>query len=345
MERDDIQGIVRDGYRSLRFARYHLLSFGAGQPRPLLARLLNDVSSSAEAQTASRQQFALSASGLAALGLSARELGQFSLEFRQGMAHPERSAALGDVADEAPEAWEFGGPSTPRVDALCLTYAATREQLDELSAERERAFERFRVGYERHDALELTAQRERERAARKLPRAERVPLGEFVLGERDALGERQRGPFVPVKLGSRPLPAWSRREQALDFGQNGSYLVLRKLVRDAPLTPARSAELAAAHAVHALGPDRSLTHRLLRRSRKLTDGLWFLALNASIRRQFEFVRQSYCNEPGPGGDCDPLLGRSLGRAAHGARHFRVRGGAYFFLPSIRALNYLAEPGG
>jgi hypothetical protein len=288
----------------------------------------------------------LTATGLGALGLGERELSQFGREFRQGMAHPERSAALGDVADEGPEVWEFGGPSTATIDALCLTFARTREQLDDWARAREQLFARYALSFHAHEAQALAGPPGSAlRASPTERRRQRVPLGEFVLGERDVLAERRRGPFVPVKYGTRPMPNWSRREQALDFGQNGSYLVLRKLERSAPIAPGSYADLSLEHARHALGPESSRSHRLLRRSRKLANGLWFMALNADIRRQFEFVQQSQCNVPGPKGELDPFVGRSNGRSVGEARHFRVRGGAYFFLPSLRALNYLAEPGG
>lgn len=346
MERDDIQGIVLHGYRSLPFARYHVLSFGNGSARPVLARLVSDISSCAEPRGEHRVQLALSAAGLGALGLSPQVLAQFSREFRQGMAHPERSAALGDAADEAPVTWEFGGPATPPVGALCLTYAKTREQLAALGETHVQLFERFGLTVQSYDAKRLPTARlasEVARRAQRTPRGQRVPCGEFVLGERDSVGERQRGPFVPVKHGTRPLPEWSRRERALNFGKNGSYLVLRKLVRRSVLEPGSAAQPAIVHAQQALDLERSLAHRLLRRSRELADGLWFIALNASIRRQFEFVQQSYCDELGADRR-DRFIGRAPGQSAD-ARQFRVQGGAYFFLPGIRALNYLAEPGG
>jgi len=107
VDRDDIQGIVMHGYRSLPFARYYLLGFAGGDPRPALARLVNDVSSCSEPRAEHRLQLALSASGLSALGLSSQVLAQFPREFRQGMAHPERSAALGDtIADAQKRAYQ-----------------------------------------------------------------------------------------------------------------------------------------------------------------------------------------------------------------------------------------------
>lgn len=104
-------------------------------------------------------------------------------------------------------------------------------------------------------------------------------------------------------------------------------------------------------------------HRILRRARvySATDevGLMFACLNANIERQFEFVQQSWIMSPGFGGlrdETDPLLGNC---PAHGKRHMTlpdrmlrtrmdglpqfvtVRGGAYFFMPGLRAIDVLA----
>jgi deferrochelatase/peroxidase EfeB len=87
-------------------------------------------------------------------------------------------------------------------------------------------------------------------------------------------------------------------------------------------------------------------------------GLVFVALNANIERQFEFVQQAWISAPSFAGlydEADPLLGgrtqtagvfsmpeADLRRRRQGVLpHVKVQGGEYFFLPSIRALNYLS----
>jgi Dyp-type peroxidase family len=120
-------------------------------------------------------------------------------------------------------------------------------------------------------------------------------------------------------------------------------------------------------------------HRLLRRGREygppllLDDdvnplepsavgterGLHFICLNASIVRQFEFVQSTWLNNPKFDGlyeDADPVAGSHR----HGGATFTiqgkpvrrrlrdlpefvtVRGGAYFFLPGISAIRYIAS---
>ncbi len=97
-------------------------------------------------------------------------------------------------------------------------------------------------------------------------------------------------------------------------------------------------------------------------------GLYFIGLNASIARQFEFVQSAWLMDTkfdGLAEESDPLLGArqpgpgcpvtntfSLPQAAGVRRRITglpqfvtVRGGAYFFLPGIRALRYLTGFGG
>lgn len=127
-----------------------------------------------------------------------------------------------------------------------------------------------------------------------------------------------------------------------------------------------------------LGPDSATAlrsanrHRILRRGRsyghRLANltvddgaerGLHFICLNSDIERQFEFVQQTWVNNPVFGaleGEVDPLIGnlgkgdclftvqgQPLRRRIHNLSRFvTVKGGSYFFLPSLRALNYLAS---
>jgi deferrochelatase/peroxidase EfeB len=120
-------------------------------------------------------------------------------------------------------------------------------------------------------------------------------------------------------------------------------------------------------------------HRIVRRARMYGDpvdphydperlrnaddkerGLQFLAFNANLSRQFEFVQSNWAVNPtfaGLSRDPDPILGPQREhpfpagdftlpgcptRRIHGLpRVVEVRGGAYFFMPSRAALRYLA----
>ena len=96
-------------------------------------------------------------------------------------------------------------------------------------------------------------------------------------------------------------------------------------------------------------------------------GLHFICLNANISRQFEFVQNAWMASSkfsALTGESDPLLGNrqpipgcpttsdftvqrdgALRQRVTGLPRFvTVRGGAYFFLPSLRALRYIAGAG-
>jgi porphyrinogen peroxidase len=85
-------------------------------------------------------------------------------------------------------------------------------------------------------------------------------------------------------------------------------------------------------------------------------GLFFIAANADLERQFEFVQGRWIANRRFGDladEDDPLLGRSgrftipdqpVGRTHEGLQRLtRLRGGGYFFLPGLAALRFLATP--
>jgi Dyp-type peroxidase family len=90
-------------------------------------------------------------------------------------------------------------------------------------------------------------------------------------------------------------------------------------------------------------------------------GIHFFCVNASIRSQFEFVQQSWCNNPRFGGltnNEDPIIGdhapdgvasymeiprRPVAlRTAALPRFVVVKGGAYLFMPGLAALRFLGR---
>lgn len=92
-------------------------------------------------------------------------------------------------------------------------------------------------------------------------------------------------------------------------------------------------------------------------------GLHFICLAANLRRQFEFLQHSWANNPKFNGlydDPDPLIGdrhrsgtdrpncfteqgQPVRRRITGMPNFvTIRGGEYFFLPSLQAIRYLAS---
>ena len=121
-------------------------------------------------------------------------------------------------------------------------------------------------------------------------------------------------------------------------------------------------------------------HRIIRRARHYgsyetgspsnTDiegevGLYFMCFNADISRQFEFVQHTWANTPRVRelyNDPDPIIGtmshpeemgetkqvftiqqKPVSKCIDGLQRFvRIRGGAYFFYPSLNAIRYIAS---
>lgn len=115
------------------------------------------------------------------------------------------------------------------------------------------------------------------------------------------------------------------------------------------------------------GEKSARLHRLLRRGRSYRQeggndgkderGLFFMALNADLDRQFALIQQRWIANPGFDGladEGDPLLGQSqraftiqgplLSERVTGLPRFtEVVGGGYFLLPSLPALYFMAQP--
>src|SRR4029077_8262439 len=73
---------------------------------------------------------ALSAGGLAALGLPPDILCTFPPEFQEGIASPVRSRILGDTEESDPVGWELGGTGKPPIHAILVVHAASDAGLE-----------------------------------------------------------------------------------------------------------------------------------------------------------------------------------------------------------------------
>jgi Dyp-type peroxidase family len=159
-----------------------------------------------------------------------------------------------------------------------------------------------------------------------------------------------------LPYGTRGFFSWLAR--TLGFGRKG--------IRDDLISSTRFHRIL--RRGRAYGPPLSLGEALQPgQADKWERGLYFICVNASIGRQFEFVQNAWIMGTKFGGlseESDPLLGNRLPIPGcpktntftvpqpDGMRHritslpqfVTVRGGAYFFLPSLRALRYIATLG-
>ena len=178
----------------------------------------------------------LSVSGLAKLGLDAQAIASFPTVFQHGMAEEGRARALGDVGQNAPQKWWWGGPGN-EADAILTVYARSAEILDRETGRLTEQFRPLGVTIIHEVLLDTIPPRESQArepfgfvdgvsqpivrgAQRWIVARNRIHVvapGEMILGYEDNFGHL---PSSPTAAGGR------------DLGCNGTYLVVRQLEQD-----------------------------------------------------------------------------------------------------------------
>ncbi len=158
---------------------------------------------------------AFTSSGLERLGLPAETMATFSNEFVAGMTTPHRTRILGDLGENAPERWDWGGPAAP-VDAVLLLYAKDDAALDALEQTPPGFCLVSSLGTADLDGFEPFGFRDGisqpfvEGLGKTGPREATVRAGEFLHGYVNEYGQTLDEPLL----------------------RNGSYLVFRQLSQD-----------------------------------------------------------------------------------------------------------------
>ena len=248
LELEDMQGLLAWGYGKLPYACFVLIKFGAGpDARDWLRELLPNITPASANPTEVAVNIAFTHAGLGALELDEPTLKSFPPELIEGMTTPHRQRILGDVDDNAPDHWIWGGPNTAAFHAALFIYANTPETL-------EAAYRNARAAFGVHGItqikrLDTCRGSEREHFGFKdgisqpfvegLPKRDlptnTVPAGEFFLGYKNAYGQFPDSPSAAANsksLRDIVLPPNKRREAQQDFGRNGSYVVFRQLEQD-----------------------------------------------------------------------------------------------------------------
>lgn len=177
------------------------------------------------------------------------------------------------------------------------------------------------------------------------PSEGKEPTDEFLYAEKDALGH------------GCPLGAHIRRSNPRDSMPDNK--------------PEKSIEIANRHRIirrgrnfgPPLAPSFEPEDLMVAEHDGKERGLHFLCFNANIARQFEFIQHTWNNNTkfaGQYNDPDPILGIKDSRNKNDThdftiqadplrrkicglhRHVHVVGGAYFFMPGIRALQFLSQ---
>ena len=255
---DDIQGLIARGYGKLPAACFLLLRIDdPAAARRWLAAVAGEIATGRTSPDEAAVHVAFTHPGLASLGLHPEALAVFPLEFAAGMTSPHRSRVLGDLEQNAPEHWSWGGPATPPVHLVLLLYAKNDPTLQAAAARQKAAL--ASGGLVQVLELPTTPLGDREQASREQvsrehfgfrdgisqplveglakvgPPANTIKAGEIILGYKNGYDRYTERPLLQpdadpdVLLPRDPDP---KGTGAPDLGRNGSYLVIRQLRQD-----------------------------------------------------------------------------------------------------------------
>lgn len=249
-EFDDVQGLVRFGHGRLPEAEFLLVEIkDAKSASEWLQKSPVTTSERLPSPPDVALQVALSAQGMAALGLDEALINDFSPEFQMGIAGEDnRSRRLGDIGANAPGNWQWG-QEPPHL--LLMLYA----RKDGLQSWRKKVCNKlFKQAFTvtttlpTHDIGEIepfgfidgisqpkidweqtfpTDRHSRDSYANML-----AP-GEVLLGYLNEYGEYAPRPLLNSDAdGADQLPRAEDQPDGHDLGRNGTYLVLRQLHQD-----------------------------------------------------------------------------------------------------------------
>jgi Dyp-type peroxidase family len=251
VELDDVQGLVRFGYRHLTEASFLLLRIkDPAAARAWLAQAPITSAVTADPLPDTALQVAFTSEGLRALEVAPDLCEGFSAEFVAGMASDAaRARRLGDVGASDPSGWQWGtGERMPHV--ALLLYARSGQ----LAAWEWEIEAQCAAGFVRIERLSTSASQvtepfgfadgisqpeadwQRKRPVRDRDRLEydnTTCLGEFLLGYPNEYGLYTPRPLlVPQRDPAGLLPRGEDAPDRADLGRNGSYLVMRQLRQD-----------------------------------------------------------------------------------------------------------------
>ena len=251
VELDDIQGLVRFGYKHQTEACFLLLRVKDPEAaRAWLAAAPVTSAVTIEPPPPTALQVALSSEGLRALGVANDIVEGFAADFVSGMSgEASRARRLGDLGANQPNGWQWGaGQRVPHVLVLLYAMPGRLEAWQRsIEAQCDAGFELLAClptsdlsGVEPFGFVDGISQPQLDWERRRPVRDEDQStysnlscLGEFLLGYPNEYGGYTDRPLLdPQRDPHAMLPRAEDVPDKTDLGRNGSYLVMRQLRQD-----------------------------------------------------------------------------------------------------------------
>ncbi len=256
IKKEDIQGLIVRGYKSLNAARYVLLQIKiADEAKEYFNGLIENYISrgNLEGDPKRAVNIAFTSSGLKNLELDPDIIKSFSREFTEGMSYnyhdrnnnliEERRTLLGDTGKNSPANWHWGNSYNP-VDCVIMLYAENTPALNALQS----------AVFSNRQGVEITQTMETFETKRNLSKEhfgfrdgisqpliagfgsksedvedeKLIKPGEFILGYLNEYDNYSPSPSVPNCGKSQQLDSITGHNKK-DLGKNGTYMVFRQI--------------------------------------------------------------------------------------------------------------------
>jgi deferrochelatase/peroxidase EfeB len=148
LEAPEVPNLVFGGLSPLAYGQALILNLNQEHAKEWLRRIERRVSYGDRLPSPRKGALvvAFSATGLQKLGLKERDLATFPIAFQDGMSAEWRARALGDIDENYPGSWVWGGPHDETPDAVMLVYAdgerSLARRIKVLTAQLQRAHHR-----------------------------------------------------------------------------------------------------------------------------------------------------------------------------------------------------------
>jgi Dyp-type peroxidase family len=251
VELDDVQGLVRFGYKHQTQASFLLMRVKDREAaRAWLAAAPVSTALATDPPPETALQVALTCDGLRALGVADAIVEGFAPEFVAGMnSDASRARRLGDLGTSDPSRWRWGAAQRmPHVLVLLYALPGRLEAWQRaVEAECDAGFERIASlstsdmdGVEPFGFVDGISQPELDWERRRpvenhdtTAYSNLACLGEFLLGYPNEYGYYTERPLLdPHGQADAMLPRAEDAPEKADLGRNGSYLVMRQLRQD-----------------------------------------------------------------------------------------------------------------